>query len=757
MKKLCSILLALVIVFSLGTIAVQAEDNIVTGKGAYPWELHLDTGHLRVVSSDSPNLARNFQSGDLYDMPYEYRINVRSISFEGLYSGLGNRAFYGAYTSDVVYPNVEHIALAPSMTWISDYAFAGLTKLREIEMPGKVTHIGEGAFNRCTSLTELRIPGSVKTIPRYLAENSGLQRVIFEEGVQSIASWAFYNCTALETLYLPSTIESFSLLGLAPDQYQGMSNPQLQNIHVAPGGAYYSSVDGVLFNADQTILLGYPPGRKEAVYTVPDGTLEVRANFSHQKDHYLAVVLPESIQSVDFANMTGEYFVPPEVKTFNRSNWSEPCAFSLVGYAGSSAQAFADERGIKFYPVREDGVVVPHEITIRLVSPPVLGTWFELNDVEEAYVFPGDTAAFKTVIRPALSANQQVVWWSPSSETIIQLSDDGVVTGVGPGKACINAVALENGVMASCNIEVFPDRGQCGDNVFWELITDWDSEAPDYYKILKLTGTGSIWNYTSAKEPPWPQYLAYALRAVSRLVLEDGITRIGEYAFWNTPTYDSIELPRSLTEIGYRAFTYRENGHELPNYTTIRCYKDSFAHQAALSNGNDIILLDDSFTLVNTTTGVKLEYPANALPEGATMTVSAVSEGQLAELYQYANYFTKPVIGFTLYDIKLWHEGAAIQPSAPVKLYLPLPANFDPARFQVCYVNPADGMNPFVSMAYTIEGNYAVVETDHFSLFGFVELGKDNKPPREPTNWRELPVWLQFILRWFFFGWIWMK
>ncbi|MCL2105551.1 MAG: hypothetical protein FWH26_00555 [Oscillospiraceae bacterium] len=151
---------------------------------------------------------------------------------------------------------------------------------------------------------------------------------------------------------------------------------------------------------------------------------------------------------------------------------------------------------------------------------------------------------------------------------------------------------------------------------------------------------------------------------------------------------------------------------------------------------------------------VKLEYPGGVLPAGTTMTVNTVSEGLLVELYQYANYFTKPIVGFTLYDIKLWHEGSTIQPSAPVKLYLPLPANFDPARFQVCYVNPDDPMNPFVPLQYTIEDNYAVVETDHFSLFGFVELGENNTPPQPQTFWQKLWYWIKYIV---FFGWIWMK
>ena len=40
-------------------------------------------------------------------------------------------------------------------------------------------------------------------------------------------------------------------------------NYQLESINVESGNLFYSSIDGVLYNKDQTILISYPTGKKD--------------------------------------------------------------------------------------------------------------------------------------------------------------------------------------------------------------------------------------------------------------------------------------------------------------------------------------------------------------------------------------------------------------------------------------------------------------------------------------------------------------
>lgn len=82
--------------------------------------------------------------------------------------------------------------------------------------------------------------------------------------------------------------------------------------------------------------------------------------------------------------------------------------------------------------------------------------------------------------------------------------------------------------------------GTCGDNLTWAL----DSQG-----TLTLSGTGAMENfpYTDA---PWMTYRG----DIRSVVLSEGITSVGSYAFEFCRNLASVSLPQSLTKIGMNAF-----------------------------------------------------------------------------------------------------------------------------------------------------------------------------------------------------------
>ena len=84
--------------------------------------------------------------------------------------------------------------------------------------------------------------------------------------------------------------------------------------------------------------------------------------------------------------------------------------------------------------------------------------------------------------------------------------------------------------------------GYCGTNTKWSLSNDG---------LLKITGTGTIKNY-SKRNAPWYPY-RYMVR---RIVMDDGITRIGDYAFWGMRVVKSVDFPKNLASVGKHAFRF---------------------------------------------------------------------------------------------------------------------------------------------------------------------------------------------------------
>ncbi len=85
-------------------------------------------------------------------------------------------------------------------------------------------------------------------------------------------------------------------------------------------------------------------------------------------------------------------------------------------------------------------------------------------------------------------------------------------------------------------------HGKCGDYLYWN-ITD---------NTLTIFGTGAMWNYDNdSNKAPWREYSSI----LKTLVLEEGMTSIGEYAFYRCSGFtENLIIPNSVTSIGYVAF-----------------------------------------------------------------------------------------------------------------------------------------------------------------------------------------------------------
>lgn len=99
-------------------------------------------------------------------------------------------------------------------------------------------------------------------------------------------------------------------------------------------------------------------------------------------------------------------------------------------------------------------------------------------------------------------------------------------------------------MMSSFSLMVYAESGKCGDNLTWKFEDDG---------TLIISGTGDMYDYhpwvdSGRYAPPW-------LRLdIEEVVIEDGVTSIGEYAFYESSSLKNVTIGIEVKNIGDYAF-----------------------------------------------------------------------------------------------------------------------------------------------------------------------------------------------------------
>ena len=116
-------------------------------------------------------------------------------------TSIGARAFYDC-------TGLTSVTIPNSVTSIGESAF-DCSSLTSITIPNSVTSIGRSAFNYCSDLTSVTISNRVTSIGANTFRGCrGLSSVIIPESVTSVGDYAFNGCSSLTSVTIPSSVTS---------------------------------------------------------------------------------------------------------------------------------------------------------------------------------------------------------------------------------------------------------------------------------------------------------------------------------------------------------------------------------------------------------------------------------------------------------------------------------------------------------------------------------------------------------------------
>jgi hypothetical protein len=233
------------------------------GDEAFSWCFNLPA-----ITVDSLNSFYSSMDGVLFDKHMNTLIQCpggKTGSYEIPNNvTIGDGAFYQC-------AKLTGITIPEGFTSITDVEFSYCSSLTSIIIPNSVTNIAWAAFYACSSLTNVIIGTNTTSIGDTAFDGCfGLTGVTIPNSVTNIGSEAFLYCTNLTSVTIPDGVINIGSEAFA----YGFS---LTAITVDALNPIYGSVDGVLFNKNQTTLIQYPLG-KTGNYTVPNSVTSIETN-----------------------------------------------------------------------------------------------------------------------------------------------------------------------------------------------------------------------------------------------------------------------------------------------------------------------------------------------------------------------------------------------------------------------------------------------------------------------------------------------
>ena len=393
--------------------------------------------------------------------------------------------------------SVKKVVIEDGVTSIRNSAFYDCNSLTSITIPNSVTSIGAYAFSNCYYLTNITIPNSVTSIENYAFRScSSLTSITIPDSVTSIGELAFYSCDSLTSITISNSVTSIGERAFA--YCSRLTSITIPDSVTSIGEAAFAGCSSL------------------TSITIPDSVTSIGEYAFQSCSSLTSITIPDSVTSI------GDYVF---ISCSSLTTISLSCKSSL------KRSDFGKQADLVSY------------------------TSHTLNKTEAKAA--------------TCTENGNKEYWTCEHCGKYFLSDDtnpATATAVEQSECMIPAIQHKNAITRGAVEPTETDPGYSGDRycpncntVLEKGYTYWieDNLTWKLYEdgTLNISGTGAMKNYIygNNKSP------ARLNLSVTSIVIEEGVTSVGDYAFENCDNLTSITIPGNVESIGERAFYNCDN------------------------------------------------------------------------------------------------------------------------------------------------------------------------------------------------------
>ena len=260
------------------------------------------------LSSIGKNAFENCESLTVIDLPdsvtdigYETFLNCTALKKVNIGKGLcriGNSAFCGCENLKEFNANEENAAFSVYDHDLYDVSGERLVRYAvgkttvEFDLPEKVRSIDDGAFDGGKNLKVVSVAKNVENIGRNAFADCGdLEIATVGDSVKYLGEGAFEGCSKLTSITLGA-----NLLSIGKNAFDGCTS--LTGIDVDNKNKVFRSIDGNLYDGEETTFVQYAVGKRSTALTLPKTVTEI-APYAFGGAHHLAeLYIPSDISRV---------------------------------------------------------------------------------------------------------------------------------------------------------------------------------------------------------------------------------------------------------------------------------------------------------------------------------------------------------------------------------------------------------------------------------------------------------------------------
>ena len=535
---------------------------------------------------------KSVEWGEYYNAIFSGDKNLKTVTFEDGISEIISGLFKETGINKIDLPSsvtkigssafansdLTTINLPSSLSEIQDFAFAN-TKLKEITIPDSVEKIGYGAFDSVETLDKVTLPANLKEISSKTFYKTNISKITIPESVTSIGGIAFAD-TPLKSITLPNNLISIGQNAFSGTQLTTVVLPS--KIKTLENEAFGEIANLVSVNIPLSLESGYnafsnskklenviiEDGREKIpagllsnigikTFTLPSTIKTIENNAFAQNDYLSEIVLNNALETIDdraFANANLKHVKLPDSLTYlGRGAFENNHSLTEVIFSKKlrniSENAFANTGLTKlevpsnieeiysgaFYNTKLSDLILSEGLQ-RIDSTAFVGNQLKLIDLPASLKYLGRSAFGNSsklrVVKIKSNINIDNYY---SYSTVSPFSYENYYN---------DEISKEK--PASIFVSFEGDVSKVSDYLFKGVTP---VKTVSFKDNINLTEIGNH---------------AFDGTSLTFLTLPDTVEKLGEFAFGNIKTLDSVNIPKKIITAD-RAFDGSKRLNELRN------------------------------------------------------------------------------------------------------------------------------------------------------------------------------------------------